>query len=134
VLKWKAGPESKDFRPKLKQAETEAEEQRIRVVTKVRRSYIQALAAQQTLELRQNLSKLADNAVETSRQLANVGQADAPTCSNRKWKRSRQNSRSSWPNRISSGFGKHYPPLWEPSASLDEARRKPGGHTASQCR
>ena len=36
------------------------------VVTNVRRSYIQALAAQQTLELRQNLSKLADNAVETS--------------------------------------------------------------------
>jgi hypothetical protein len=30
-------------------------------------SYIQALAAQQTLELRQNLSKLADNAVETSK-------------------------------------------------------------------
>jgi cobalt-zinc-cadmium efflux system outer membrane protein len=41
-------------------------------------SYIQALAAQQTLELRQNLSQLADDAVETSHQLANVGQADAP--------------------------------------------------------
>jgi len=41
-------------------------------------SYIQALAAQQTLELRKSLSKLADDAVETSHQLANVGQADAP--------------------------------------------------------
>jgi cobalt-zinc-cadmium efflux system outer membrane protein len=41
-------------------------------------SYIQALAAQQTLELRQSLSKLAGDAVDTSRQLANVGQADAP--------------------------------------------------------
>jgi cobalt-zinc-cadmium efflux system outer membrane protein len=41
-------------------------------------SYIQALAAQQTLELRQNLSKLTNDAVETSHQLANVGQADAP--------------------------------------------------------
>jgi cobalt-zinc-cadmium efflux system outer membrane protein len=41
-------------------------------------SYIQALAAQQTLELRQNLSKLANDAVETSHQLANVGQADTP--------------------------------------------------------
>jgi cobalt-zinc-cadmium efflux system outer membrane protein len=40
--------------------------------------YIQALAAQQTLELRQNLSKLTNDAVETSHQLANVGQADAP--------------------------------------------------------
>jgi cobalt-zinc-cadmium efflux system outer membrane protein len=41
-------------------------------------SYFQALAAQQTLELRHNLSKLADDAVETSHQLSNVGQADAP--------------------------------------------------------
>jgi len=68
----------KIFDQELKQAETEAEEQKVRVVTNVRMSYIQALAAQQTLELRQNLSKLADDAVETSHQLANVGQADAP--------------------------------------------------------
>ena len=50
----------------------------MRVVTNVRMSYTQALAAQQTLELRHNLSKLADDAVETSHQLANVGQADSP--------------------------------------------------------
>ena len=50
----------------------------MRVITNVRISYIQALAAQQMLELRQNLSKLADDAVDTSHQLANVGQADAP--------------------------------------------------------
>jgi outer membrane protein, heavy metal efflux system len=62
----------------LKQAETEAEEQKVRVVTNVRMSYVQALAAQQTLELRQHLSKLADDAVQTSHQLANVGQADTP--------------------------------------------------------
>jgi hypothetical protein len=48
-------------------AESEAEEQKVRVVTNLRMSYIQALAAQQTLELRQNLSKLSDNAVETSK-------------------------------------------------------------------
>jgi len=66
------------FDQELKQAQTEAEEQKLRVVTNVRISYIQALAAQQTLELRQNLSKLAEDAVETSHQLANVGQADAP--------------------------------------------------------
>src|SRR5260370_17204981 len=47
-------------------------------MTNVRMSYIQGLAAQQTLELRQSLSKLAQDAVETSHQLANVGQADAP--------------------------------------------------------
>jgi len=62
----------------LKQAETEADEQKVRVVTNVRMSCVQALAAQQTLELRQHLSKLADDAVQTSHQLANVGQADAP--------------------------------------------------------
>src|SRR5256885_12614452 len=66
------------FDQELKQAETEADEQKVRVVTSVRMSYTQALAAQQTLELRQNLSKLADDAVETTHQLANVGQADAP--------------------------------------------------------
>ena len=66
------------FDQELQQAVTEADEQKVRVVTNVRMSYIQALAAQQTLELRQNLSKLANDAVETSHQLANVGQADAP--------------------------------------------------------
>ena len=78
VLGGKLGLNRKIFDQELKQAETEAEEQKLRVFTNVRMSYTQALAAQQTLELRQNLSKLADDAVETSRQLANVGQADAP--------------------------------------------------------
>jgi cobalt-zinc-cadmium efflux system outer membrane protein len=78
VLSGKLGLNRKIFDQELKQAETEAEEQRVRVVTNVRIAYIQALAAQQTLELRQNLSRVADNAVETSHQLANVGQADAP--------------------------------------------------------
>jgi len=78
VLGGKLGLNRKIFDQELQQAEIEAEEQKVRVVTNVRMSYIQALAAQQTLELRQNLSKLADDAVETSHQLANVGQADAP--------------------------------------------------------
>jgi outer membrane protein, heavy metal efflux system len=78
VLSGKLGLNRTIFDQELKQAETEAEEQKVRVVTNVRMSYIQALAAQQTLELRQHLSKLADVAVQTSHQLANVGQADAP--------------------------------------------------------
>src|SRR5260370_42500559 len=78
VLGAKLGLNRKIFDQELKQAETEAEEQKLRVITNVRMSYIQALAAQQTLELRQNLSKLVDGAVETSHQLANVGQANAP--------------------------------------------------------
>src|ERR1700724_2033592 len=78
VLGGKLGLNRKIFDQELKQAQTEAEEQKVRVLTNVRMSFIQALSAQQTLELRQNLSKLADDAVETSHQLANVGQADTP--------------------------------------------------------
>ena len=78
VLSGRLGLNRTIFDQELKQAETEAEEQKARVVTNVRMSYIQALAAEQTLKLRQHLSKLADDAVQTSRQLANVGQADAP--------------------------------------------------------
>src|SRR6201993_3801946 len=78
VLNGKLGLNRTIFDQELKQAETESEEQKVRVVTNVRMSYIQALAAQQTLQLRQQLSKLADDAVQTSHQLANVGQADGP--------------------------------------------------------
>src|ERR1700680_142119 len=78
VLGGKLGLNRKIFDQELKQAATEAEEQKVRVATNVRMSYIQALAAQQTLELRHELSKLANDAVETTHQLANVGQADAP--------------------------------------------------------
>lgn len=78
VLGGKLGLNRQIFDHELKQAETEADEQKLRFVTNVRMSYIQALAAQQTLELRNNLSKLAEDAVETGHQLANVGQADAP--------------------------------------------------------
>src|SRR5215472_3653646 len=55
------------FEQEKKQAETEADEQRLRLITNVKISYIQ-LAAQQTLELRHNLNKLAQDAVETSHQ------------------------------------------------------------------
>jgi len=78
VLAGKLGLNQNIFEQEKKQAETEANEQKLRVVTNVKMSFIQALAAQQTLELRQNLGKLADDGVETSRQLANIGQADAP--------------------------------------------------------
>jgi outer membrane protein, heavy metal efflux system len=78
VLGGKLGLNRTIFDQELKVAETEAGEQKLRVVTNVRMSYIQALAAQQTLELRQHLCKLADDAVQTSHQLANVGQADDP--------------------------------------------------------
>jgi outer membrane protein, heavy metal efflux system len=78
VTAGKLGLNRNIFEQEKKQADTEADEQRLRVITNVKMSYIQALAAQQTLELRYTLSKLAEDAVATSHQLANVGQADAP--------------------------------------------------------
>jgi outer membrane protein, heavy metal efflux system len=78
VTAGKLGLNQNVFEQERRQAETEADEQRLRVVTNVKMSFMKALAAQQTLDLRRNLSKLAQDAVATSRQLANVGQADAP--------------------------------------------------------
>jgi cobalt-zinc-cadmium efflux system outer membrane protein len=61
-----------------KQADAEGEEQRLRVINGVRMFYFQALAAQEMVDLRRKLGKLADDAVLTSHQLGNVGQADRP--------------------------------------------------------
>ena len=78
VLGGKLGLNRNIFEQQKKQAETEAEAQRLRVINSVRTSYHQALAAQQMVDLRHKLANLAGDAVETSRQLANVGQADQP--------------------------------------------------------
>jgi len=66
------------FEQERQQAQTEAEEQRLRVLTGVRLYFVRALAAQETVRVRRQLSQLADNAVNTSNQLFNVGQADQP--------------------------------------------------------
>jgi cobalt-zinc-cadmium efflux system outer membrane protein len=78
VTAGKLGLSRNIFEQEKKQAAAEVEEQKLRVMTSVKMDYIHALAAQQMLELRQNQSKLTRDAVETSHQLANVGQADAP--------------------------------------------------------
>ena len=59
-------------------AQAKAEEQRLRVLTSVRALYYRALAGQEMVELRRKLSQVAGDAVTTTRQLANVGQADKP--------------------------------------------------------
>jgi cobalt-zinc-cadmium efflux system outer membrane protein len=61
-----------------KQAVAEAEEQQLRVENGVRIAFYQSLAAQQMLETRKTLSGIAKDAVETTQQLFNVGQADQP--------------------------------------------------------
>lgn len=60
------------------QAQAEAEEQRFRVLNAVRLLYYQALSSQETLRVRGELSQLAAQAVDVSRKLFNVGQADEP--------------------------------------------------------
>ena len=60
------------------QAVIEAEAQRLRVTNSIRLLYYETLGAQRLVELRFNLSQLAQEAVEVTRELANVGQADRP--------------------------------------------------------
>ena len=78
VLGGKLGLSRQVLEQEKKQAEAEGEEQRLRVINGVRMFYYQALAAQQMVALRHKLSKLAEDAVQTSHQLGNVGQADQP--------------------------------------------------------
>ncbi|MHB8501811.1 MAG: TolC family protein [Candidatus Acidiferrales bacterium] len=66
------------FKQEQKQAEAEAEEQHLRVENGVRIAFYQSLAAQQMVELRQKLNDLAKDALQTTQQLFNVGQADQP--------------------------------------------------------
>jgi outer membrane protein, heavy metal efflux system len=61
-----------------KQAEAEREEQKLRILNGIRVAFYRALAAQQTVALRTGLLKVAQDAVRTTGQLFNVGQADQP--------------------------------------------------------
>jgi cobalt-zinc-cadmium efflux system outer membrane protein len=78
VLGGKLGLNRRVFEQEKKQAEAEGEEQRLRVINSVRLLYYQAVAAQEMVDLRRKLGKLAEDAVNTSHQLGNVGQADQP--------------------------------------------------------
>lgn len=78
VLGGKLGAARNVIEQERKQAEQEREEQRLRIMNGIKLAYYQSLAAQETVVLRTNLLKLAQDAVETSRQLLNVGQSDQP--------------------------------------------------------
>jgi outer membrane protein, heavy metal efflux system len=60
------------------QAQSVASAQRDRVITAVRLAYYQALGAQQLVDVRRQLATVADQAMQTTRKLMNVGQADRP--------------------------------------------------------
>jgi cobalt-zinc-cadmium efflux system outer membrane protein len=78
ILGGKLGLDRRIFAEEGKQTEAEAEEQRRRVENGVRIAFYQLLAAQQMVEIRMKLSALAKDAVETTTQLFNIGQADQP--------------------------------------------------------
>jgi outer membrane protein, heavy metal efflux system len=60
------------------EVETSGQVQRLRILNNVRVLFYEVLAAQRLIEVRQNLAQLAGDAVQTSHQLGNVGQADRP--------------------------------------------------------
>jgi len=78
VLGGKLGAAKNVFEQERKQSEVEREEQRLRVTNGVTLAYYQSLAAQETVALRTRLLKVAQDAVQTSKQLFNVGQSDQP--------------------------------------------------------
>ncbi|HEY6387323.1 MAG TPA: TolC family protein [Candidatus Acidoferrum sp.] len=59
-----------------KLAEIEAQEQCTRVTTAVRMAFLRVLSAQEWLEARRDLAKIAEDAAQTQRELMNTGQAD----------------------------------------------------------
>jgi outer membrane protein, heavy metal efflux system len=66
------------FEREKDQAMILAEAQRLRVTNSIRVLYYETLGSQRLVELRDDLSQLAKEAVEITKELANVGQADRP--------------------------------------------------------
>jgi cobalt-zinc-cadmium efflux system outer membrane protein len=78
VLGGKLGLAKKAAEQEVVKSEAQAEAQKLRVLNGVRTLFYQALAAQRKVEVRTRLAALVQEAVGTSRQLQNVGQADVP--------------------------------------------------------
>jgi cobalt-zinc-cadmium efflux system outer membrane protein len=72
----KLGKSREVFGTEAKLAEIEAQEQRARVTTAVKMAFLRVLAAQEWLEARRDLAKIAEDGVQTQRELMNTGQAD----------------------------------------------------------
>lgn len=66
------------FEQEVAQAEIEATAQKQRVLNTVHILYYEALGAQQLVELRTELARIAGDATKTTSELLNVGQADRP--------------------------------------------------------
>jgi outer membrane protein, heavy metal efflux system len=78
VLGGKLGLRRNVFEQQQREDEFSAAEQRARVLSDVQQGYYMVLAAQELVTVRRRMLQLANDAVQTAHQLANVGQADAP--------------------------------------------------------
>jgi len=76
VTAGKLGKSREVFGAEAKLAEIEAQEQRTRVTTAVKMAFLRVLAAQEWLEARRDLAKIAEDCAQTQRELMNTGQAD----------------------------------------------------------
>lgn len=74
----KRGLRRRVFEEQRRQDEIGVSEQRYRLTADVEQGFYSTLAAQETVNLRRSLLRLALDAMETAHQLGNVGQADAP--------------------------------------------------------
>jgi len=74
ILGGKLGLNRKIFAQEVRQAEAENDEQRLRVTNAVKIQYYQALAAQEMVDMRKELSHIAAETAKYSRQLFNIGQ------------------------------------------------------------
>jgi len=76
VTAGKLGKSREVLSSESKLAEIEAQEQRTRVTTAVKMAFLRVLSAQEWLEARRDLAKIAEDAAQTQRELMNTGQAD----------------------------------------------------------
>jgi cobalt-zinc-cadmium efflux system outer membrane protein len=76
VTAGKLGKSRQVLGAEAKLAEMEAQEQRTRVETAVMMAFLRVLAAQEWLEARRDLAKIAQDAAQTQKELMNTGQAD----------------------------------------------------------
>lgn len=76
VTAGKLGLSREVFGKEVKLATIEADEQRIRVESAVKMAFLRVLAAQEMLDARRDLAKIAQDNAETQRRLLNTGQAD----------------------------------------------------------
>ena len=74
VLGGKLGLNRKILAQEVRQAEAENDEQRLRVTNAVKIQYYQALAAQEMVGMRKEISRITSETAKYSRQLFNIGQ------------------------------------------------------------